>query len=67
MKVELKNITFGYDEIKPVLNNISFSIESSSSISIVGSSGCGKSSLLRLMCGLLPNLKYPNFSGEIFY
>jgi|WetSurSiteA1Bulk_404760.scaffolds.fasta_scaffold00149_4 NitT/TauT family transport system ATP-binding protein len=66
MKIELKNITFGYDKKKPVLNNISFSIESSSSIAIVGSSGCGKSSLLRLICGLLPSSKYQNFSGEVF-
>lgn len=63
MKVELKNINFGYDKFKLILNDIS--IESSASISIVGSSGCGKSTLLRLMCGLLPNSKYQNFSGNI--
>lgn len=66
MKVELKNITFGYDYLKPVLDDISFSIKSSASVSIVGSSGCGKSTLLRLICGLLPNSKHQNFSGQIF-
>lgn len=65
MNVEVKNITFGYDNTLNVLNNISFSIQSSTSISIVGSSGCGKSTLLRLMSGMLPDLKTQYFSGSV--
>lgn len=65
MKVELKNVTFGYDNLSTVLDDISFSINSSESVSIVGSSGCGKSTLLRLICGLLPNSDRQHFSGRI--
>lgn len=65
MKVELKNITFGYDKLNTVLDDISFTINTSACVSIVGSSGCGKSTLLRLICGLLPNSKHQYFSGKI--
>lgn len=64
LKVVAENITFGYDNQKLVLDDISFSIESSSCVSIVGSSGCGKSTLLRLLCGILPN-SYDNFDGRV--
>lgn len=66
MRVVIKNVTFGYDKLRLVLDDISFSIKSSDSISIVGSSGCGKSTLLRLICGILPNSNYQNSSGNIY-
>jgi NitT/TauT family transport system ATP-binding protein len=45
-------IGFSYD-IKPVFENISFTVEQGSSIAIVGPSGCGKSTLLSMLAGLL--------------
>jgi len=65
MKVELENVSFGYDKDNIVLDGISFTIESSESISIVGSSGCGKSTLLRIICGLLPDLPHQKLLGQI--
>lgn len=65
MNVQIENIVFGYDKGNVVLNDISFAIESSKSISIVGSSGCGKSTLLRLICGLLPDSSHQILSGQI--
>lgn len=56
--VEVKHLTFGYGsrdrgQKKNVLENISFSIEPEEAIGIIGANGVGKSTLLRLMVGLL--------------
>lgn len=50
---QFKNVSFGYNENKMVLKNISFSIDARKSVAIVGPSGSGKTTLLRLMQGLL--------------
>lgn len=66
MKVEVCNINFGYDNSKNILENISFSVNSSENLAILGTSGCGKSTLLRIVCGLLPNSTKNQFSGNVF-
>lgn len=63
MKVlEFKNISFGYDTNYPVIDNMSFSIDKNKLVSIVGSSGCGKSTIFKLILSLLKQ-----DSGEILY
>jgi ABC-type multidrug transport system fused ATPase/permease subunit len=48
--ISMKNVTFSYKEkSKPALNNVSFSIEGGRTIAIVGQSGGGKSTLLKLL------------------
>jgi len=59
MLVQLKNIYKSFDE-KPVLNNISFDVEAGEGIAVVGFSGSGKSTVLKLISGLIE----PD-SGEI--
>jgi len=59
--LDIKNISFSYTD-KPVINNVSFTIEKGQNIAIIGESGCGKSTLLKLMYGL-----YDLDEGEIFY
>ncbi len=49
--IELKNIHFAYDE-KPILKNITFSVDASESVVVMGPSGSGKSTILRLILGL---------------
>ena len=50
MKVlELENISFSYDGGIPLLKDISFSLEKNEFLSIVGSSGCGKSTIIQLI------------------
>ncbi|ABK82518.1 ABC transporter ATP-binding protein [Campylobacter fetus] len=56
MTVELKNVTFGYDG-STILKNINLVYHSSDFLSIIGPNGGGKSSLLRLMLGLIAPLK----------
>lgn len=53
MKVlELENISFSYDGGNSLLKDISFSLEKNEFLSIVGSSGCGKSTIIKLIAGI---------------
>ncbi|MBZ0328291.1 MAG: ABC transporter ATP-binding protein [Altibacter sp.] len=65
MKIELKNISFGYNATETVLDNISFTVNPSSCTSIVGSSGSGKSTILRLINGMLQETNIDFLKGEI--
>ncbi len=49
-KVEFRNVTFGYDERRPVLRNVSFTIQPGEMIGLVGPSGAGKSTTINLIC-----------------
>ena len=61
--VEVKNVTFGYNKLdKPILEDFSMRVEQGKSVAIVGSSGCGKSTVAKLITGL-----YPVWSGEILF
>ena len=61
--IELDNVCFRYDENMPnVLDNLTLKIEPGQYVAIVGSTGCGKSTLMRLMLGF----EKPN-KGAIYY
>lgn len=50
--IQLRNIFFGYDEVNPILKNLSFNTQNYKKIGIVGKSGSGKTTLLNLLSGL---------------
>ena len=52
MSIRVENLTKEFDGRK-VLDNISFTVEQGEVLSIVGFSGSGKSTILKLLCGLL--------------
>jgi ATP-binding cassette, subfamily B, bacterial PglK len=53
-KIQVKNLTFSYPESdKPAINDISFAINSGSTLAIIGSSGSGKTTLADCLLGLL--------------
>ena len=58
--IELKNVSFKYDE-EYVVKNVSFSIEKGSYTTIIGHNGSGKSTIAKLIMGLLEKEK-----GQIF-
>lgn len=66
MSIEVKNLTKAFDERK-VLDNISFKVEDGETLAVVGFSGSGKSTILKLICGLLTpdNGEITTAGGEI--
>lgn len=56
-----KNLTFQYVENKPILDNISLSINQGETIALIGPSGEGKTTLIKLIL----SLHYPT-KGEIY-
>ncbi len=49
--VEIKNVSFGYDPARPVLRDINLAITPGAVVGIMGQSGCGKTTLLRIIMG----------------
>lgn len=50
--IEFKNVSFQYEENEKILDDISFSIKSNTHVAFVGESGCGKSTIVSLICKL---------------
>ena len=61
-KLEIKNLCFSYEESRPVIDDISLSIDKGSFIVVLGHNGSGKSTLAKLIVGLLEKK-----SGQIFF
>ena len=51
--IEFKNVDYGYNEDKNIIENLSFKINANSSIALVGESGSGKSTIIKLIMGLI--------------
>src|SRR5262249_35596947 len=54
--VEFRDISYRYDDVRPILTEITLSIQFGQTIAVVGPNGCGKSTLL----GLLPRFYDPD-------
>lgn len=50
--IEFKNVSFSYVPDEKILDDVSFKITSNSHIAFVGESGCGKSTIVSLICKL---------------
>ena len=70
-KIQVNNLSFNYPESdKPAINNISFAINSGSTLAIIGSSGSGKTTLADCLLGLLEptsgNIEIDKTAPEIY-
>ena len=61
-KLEVKNLSFSYDNANKVIDDISFKVEAGSFVTVLGHNGSGKSTLAKLIVGLLDKKE-----GEIYY
>ena len=58
--IEFRHVEFSYEKDRPVLRDLSFRIEKGESVGLIGANGAGKSTVMKLLLGLLT----PS-SGEI--
>ena len=62
LEIELQNVSFSYDGVKNILENISLTLPPKSKVALIGSSGSGKTTLAQIISGF-----YEKSSGEILY
>ena len=60
--ISIRNLSFAYEEDKPVLNDIDMELKAGGCYALVGGSGSGKSTILSLLMA-----SYRNYQGEIRY
>ncbi|UCC39128.1 MAG: ABC transporter ATP-binding protein [Candidatus Aminicenantes bacterium] len=48
-KVKFENISFSYDEMRPVLSNVNFEVMPTETVALVGLSGAGKTTIINLL------------------
>lgn len=62
-RLEMKHVTFGYNRLlPPLLHDFCLTLESGHSVALVGASGCGKSTIARLILGICTP-----WEGEILF
>ncbi|MGG4340434.1 ABC transporter ATP-binding protein [Paenibacillus lautus] len=59
--IVFENVSFSYNQKNLVLDNISLHVLKGEHVALVGESGCGKSTIIRLLAGL-----YEGYSGNIY-
>lgn len=51
--IQFENVSFSYEKETPILKHISFSIQNGESVGLIGANGAGKSTIMKLILGLL--------------
>ena len=51
--IEFKDVSFAYERGKPVMEHLSFRIERGESVGLIGANGAGKSTVMKLLLGLI--------------
>lgn len=51
--IQFQNVSFSYDASHPIVENLNFSIECGETVGLIGANGAGKSTIMKLLLGLL--------------
>ena len=51
--IEFENVSFAYEQGSPVIDNLSFTIGDGESVGLIGANGAGKSTIMKLLLGLV--------------
>ena len=51
--IEIRDCCFGHQDQSPILNNLNLKIDQGKTVALVGATGCGKTTLLHLISGLI--------------
>lgn len=51
--IEFQHVSFSYEKNRPVLRDLSFQIEKGETVGLIGANGAGKSTVMKLLLGLL--------------
>ncbi len=51
--IEFQHVSFSYEKDRPVIEDLSFRIERGESVGLIGANGAGKSTVMKLLLGLL--------------
>lgn len=63
--IRVQDLSFAYPGRQPVLNRVSFSAEKGDMLLVGGASGCGKTTLLHCLCGIIPRHVDGRLSGVV--
>ena len=63
--IKIKNASFRYSRMDSGISGVNLDIEQGECVLLCGRSGCGKTTLTRLVNGLIPHFYQGDFSGEV--
>ena len=63
--IELKKVSFSYDGKSKILESVDYSVDFGEVCLLSGHSGEGKSTLMYIISGIIPNVNYGQLSGEM--
>lgn len=63
--IQFENVSFNYDNSEKILNDINLTINDGEVICLTGASGCGKTTITRLLNGTIPHFFHGEIDGRI--
>ena len=63
--IELKNVSFSYDGKSKILESVDYGVDFGEVCLLSGHSGEGKSTIMYIISGIIPNVNYGQLSGEV--
>ena len=64
--ISIDHVSFGYGEAQETLSQVSAAIAPGECVLLCGASGCGKTTLTRLLNGLIPHYHEGTFTGSVY-